>query len=434
MRLSGRIAAAIEIIDDMAVRHRPVSLALRDWGQANRFAGAKDRAAIGNLVYDVVRKRSTHAHAMQSDSGRALVLSVMVRDWGESVEQLNVAFGEDKFAPDAVSTSEQKLLNKKKPLAGASDHVKANLPEWLVPGFKQSFGKNWVVQAGALSNRPPLDMRVNTLKSDTEKVLKSLERFSPVPTNIATNGLRIAPSVRDERTPNVQVDEAFLKGGMEIQDEGSQIVSALCAVVPGSQVLDYCAGAGGKTLALAALMHNKGQLFAHDTDRNRLAPIFDRLKRAGIRNVQVRGPQPGSMDNLVAKMDKVVVDAPCTGTGTWRRHPGAKWRLSEAQLQKRMDEQAKILDKAQEFVVPGGELVYITCSLLPEENRQQIEAFIKRSGCFSPIDIEARWTEIYPKSEQKPLFDGLGATLSPLTTGTDGFYISLLQKKDKITP
>ncbi len=434
MRLSGRIAAAIEVIDDMATRHRPVSLALRDWGQANRFAGSKDRAAIGNLVYDVVRKRSSHAYAMQSDSGRALVLSAMVRDWGQSVEQLNAAFDEDKFAPDAISSSEQKLLNKKKPLAGASNHIKANLPEWLVPAFKKSFGKNWVEQSEALSLRPPLDMRVNTLKSDTKKVQKSLERFSPALTVIAANGLRIAPGVRDERTPNVQVDEAFLKGGMEIQDEGSQIVSALCAPMPGSQVLDYCAGAGGKTLALAALMQNKGQLFAHDTDRNRLAPIFDRLKRAGIRNVQVRGPQPGSMDNLVAKMDKVIVDAPCTGTGTWRRHPGAKWRLSETQLQKRVAEQAEILDKAGEFVVPGGELVYITCSLLPEENHQQVEAFIKRSGIFSPIDIEARWTEIFPKSEQMPLFDGLGATLSPLTTGTDGFYISLLKKKDKSTP
>ncbi|HHG91073.1 MAG TPA: RsmB/NOP family class I SAM-dependent RNA methyltransferase [Devosia sp.] len=434
MRLSGRIAAAMEIIDNMAVRHRPVSLALRDWGQANRFAGSKDRAAIGNLVYDVVRRRASHAHAMQSDSGRALVLSVMVRDWGQSVEQLNAAFAEDKFAPDTISASEQKLLNKKKPLAGASDHIKANLPEWLVPAFKKSFGKNWVEQSEALSLRPPLDMRVNTLKSDTKKVQKSLERFSPALTVIAASGLRIAPSVRDERTPNVQVNEAFLKGGMEIQDEGSQIVSALCAPMPGAQVLDYCAGAGGKTLALAALMQNKGQLFAHDTDRNRLAPIFDRLKRAGVRNVQVRGPQPGSMDNLVAKMDKVVVDAPCTGTGTWRRHPGAKWRLSETQLQKRVGEQAEILDKAGEFVVPGGELVYITCSLLPEENHQQVEAFIKRSRIFFPIDIEARWNEVFPKAKQKPLFDGLGATLSPLTTGTDGFYISLLKKKDKSTP
>jgi 16S rRNA (cytosine967-C5)-methyltransferase len=434
MRLSGRIAAAIEIIDDMAVRRRPVSQALRDWGQANRFAGSKDRNAIGNIVYDVMRKRSSHSFAMQSESGRALVFSVLVRDWGQSVEQLNKAFEEDKFAPAPISADEQKQLEAASPLATAPDHIKGDVPQWLVPAFQQVFSDSWIGEAEALSQRPPLDMRINTLKSNAERVQKSLERFAPEPTEIATNGLRIAAGKRDDRTPNVQVDEAYLKGGMEVQDEGSQIVSALCAPAPGSQVLDYCAGAGGKTLALSALMENKGQLFAHDTDRNRLAPIFDRLKRAGVRNVQVRGPQAGSMDNLVAKMDKVVVDAPCTGTGTWRRHPGAKWRLTQDQLQKRVTEQAGILDKAREFVVPGGELIYITCSLLPEENHQQVEAFIKENGIFSPIDIEARWRQVFPQSNKSPVFDGLGATLSPATTGTDGFYISLLQKKDKSSP
>jgi len=240
--------------------------------------------------------------------------------------------------------------------------------------------------------------------------------------------LRITSGQGDARTPNVQIDEAFQKGWMEIQDQGSQCVASLCAAMPGEQVLDYCAGAGGKTLALAAMMDNKGQLFAHDNDRNRLAPIFDRLKRAGIRNVQVRGPQEGSMENLVSKMDRVIVDAPCTGSGTWRRHPGTKWRLTQEQLEKRRAEQATILAEAANYLVPGGDLIYITCSVIPQENHQQIEAFIEKTGTFTPIDIEARWRQTFPETVRSPIFDGLGATLSPHATGTDGFYISILKK------
>ncbi|MCF6326254.1 MAG: RsmB/NOP family class I SAM-dependent RNA methyltransferase [Devosiaceae bacterium] len=426
MRLSGRIAAAIEIIDGLNERARPVSLALKDWGQANRFAGSKDRAAIGNLVYDVMRKRASHQFSMQSENGRALVLSAIVRDWGIELEELEAAFGSDNFAPEEISPEEKKLLLAKNPLKNAPEHIQANIPEWLIASFEKSFGKNWLEQAQAQSMRPPLDMRVNNLKSSPEKVQKSLERFSPQAMEIAIMGLRILPGEKAERIANISADEAYKKGWVEIQDQGSQIVSALSNAKPGEQVLDFCAGGGGKTLALAAIMENKGQIFAHDSDRNRLAPIFDRLKRAGIRNVQVRSPQEGALDNLVGRMDKVVIDAPCTGTGTWRRHPDSRWRLSPAQLEKRIEEQAQILDEAKKFLRPGGELIYITCSILPEENIKQIESFITKNKEFDSIDMEKRWKDIYPKSSQQPIFDRRGATLSPLSTDTDGFYISIL--------
>lgn len=429
MRLSGRLAAAIEIIDGLEIRRRPVSQALKDWGQANRFAGSKDRAVIGNLVYDVMRKRASHAHVMGANTGRALVLSVIVRDWDETIADLNAAFETDNFAPDPITPEEQKLLGADAPMADAPDHINANIPEWLLPAFEKSFGKKWIKQAEALSNRPPLDMRVNNLKSSPEKAMKHLERFAPTPCEIAPMGLRIKPGVRDSKTPNIQADEAYLKGGLEIQDEGSQIVALLANAQPGQQVLDYCAGAGGKTMALANSMQNKGQIFAYDTDRNRLKPIYDRLKRNGVRNVQVRAPIEGALDNLVGKMDKVIIDAPCTGTGTWRRHPDSKWRLTPEQLEKRVAEQAEILEQAAKYMQPEGEIIYITCSVLPQENTEQIKAFIAKTGLYTPVDMKERWTEIFPDATKKPKFDKFGATLSPASTGTDGFYISILKLK-----
>jgi len=427
MRLSGRIAAAIEIVEGLNNRIRPVSLALKEWGQANRFAGSKDRAAIGNLVYDVMRKRLSHEYSMQSNSGRSLVLSAVIRDWEVSIKELETAFASDNYAPEQISKDEEKLLSAN-PLANAPEHIQANIPKWLEEEFRSSLGKNWLDEASALSERPPLDMRVNSLKTTAEKVTKSLDRFAVEPANIATQGLRIAAGSGPARIANISADEAYLKGLVEIQDQGSQLVSSLSNVKAGEQVLDYCAGAGGKTLALAALMENKGQIFAHDIDRNRLAPIFDRLKRAGVRNVQVRSPQKNALDNLVGKMDKIVVDAPCSGSGTWRRHPDARWRLSEEQLEKRCTEQAQILREAKEFLHPGGELIYITCSLLPKENLQQIEAFIKDNKDFDSIDPKARWSEIFPNAKQQPIFDKRGMTLTPLSVESDGFYISILQK------
>ncbi|VAW23241.1 16S ribosomal RNA m(5)C 967 methyltransferase, partial [hydrothermal vent metagenome] len=376
--------------------------------------------------YDAMRKRASHQFSMQSENGRALALSVIVRDWGIELEELETAFASDNFAPEPISPEEKKLLLSETPLKNAPKHVQANIPEWLMAKFEKSFGKNWPEQAKAQSDRPPLDMRVNILKSSSDKVQKSLKRFSPQPTDIATKGLRILPGVGATRIANISADEAYKKGWVEIQDQGSQIVSALCNAKPGEQVLDFCAGGGGKTLALASWMENKGQIFAHDSDRNRLAPIFDRLKRAGIRNVQVRSPQEGALDNLVGRMDKVLIDAPCTGTGTWRRHPDSRWRLSPAQLEKRVAEQAQILDEAKKFLRPGGELIYITCSVLPEENIEQIESFITKNQDFDSIDMEQRWKDIYPNSSQQPIFDRRGAILSPLSTNSDGFYISVL--------
>ncbi|KKB85793.1 MFS transporter [Devosia limi DSM 17137] len=427
MRLPGRLSAAIQVLTDVETRKRPVSEALKSWGLANRFAGAGDRAAIGNLVYDALRRRASHAFAMGEDSPRALVLAVVLRDWQEDAAALNASFAEDSHAPSKLT--EQEIQHAGSDLASAPDHVRADMPEWLAPSLLRAFGDNWIAEGQAMSGRPSLDLRVNTLKSTRERAMKSLARFSPQETAISPIGITMPAGPRDARTPNVTTDEGYLKGWFEVQDQGSQIVAALSGAKPGEQVLDLCAGAGGKTLALAAAMTNKGQIFAYDSDRSRLAPIYDRLKRNGARNVQVRAPQPDALEDLVGKMDRVVIDAPCTGTGTWRRRPDTKWKLSPELLNQRTGEQAEILENAVRFVKPGGTLVYITCSILPEENDEQIAAF----RVTHPEFTSAAPADLWQAALGQPIPDGVatagsGLALTPRLTGTDGFYCNILTR------
>lgn len=427
MRLPGRIAAAMEVLADMDARKRPASEALRDWGLSHRFAGSGDRAAIGNLVYDVLRRRSSHAYAMDADTPRELVLSVAVRDWGETVDGLTADFAADQHAPEALTAEEAQRLAAADPLKDAPDHIRADVPEWLAPQLQSAFGDQWVGEAQALTTRPPVDLRVNTLKADTARVVKSLRRFDPQAAPIAPLGLRLPAGDRDARTPNVLTDEGYKKGWFEVQDVGSQIVARLAGTAAGEQVLDYCAGAGGKTLAMAAAMNNTGQIFAYDADRSRLAPIYDRLQRAGVRNAQVRAPEPDALAGLEGRMDRVVVDAPCTGTGTWRRRPDAKWRLTEAQLEQRTSEQLEILTRAAAFVRPGGVLVYITCSLLPAENGETIDRFLSDVPGFSRQDGQQVWHDAFADAPPRWVNES-GITLTPATTGTDGFFLAALRR------
>ncbi|WP_108397809.1 RsmB/NOP family class I SAM-dependent RNA methyltransferase [Devosia submarina] len=428
MRLPGRLSAAIEVLTDVETRKRPVSEALKAWGLNNRFAGAGDRAAIGNLVYDALRRRASHAALMGSDSPRALVLAVAVRDWNEEPAALSDSFAADNHAPEPLTDDEQARLVGQLPDTTAG-HNLADVPEWLAPSFERAFADNWIAEGQAMAGRPSLDLRTNTLKAQRERVLKSLARFNPVETAISPLGVTMPAGPRDARTPNVTTDEGYLKGWFEVQDQGSQIVALLAAAKGGEQVLDLCAGAGGKTLALAAAMGNKGQIFAFDSDRNRLAPIYDRLKRNGARNVQVRAPEPGALDDLAGKMDRVLIDAPCTGTGTWRRRPDTKWKLSPELLAQRASEQAAILDDAVRFLKPGGTLVYITCSILPEENDDQIAAFLDRHPDFASIPPSELWQSAFG-TEPPPqvLTRQSGVSLTPRLTQTDGFYFNAMRR------
>ena len=427
MKPAGRLQAAIEILGEVVERHRPASQALADWGKAHRFAGSGDRAAIGNLVYDALRHRSSLAWRLEGDTPRNLALGVAVFVWGEGAQSLANSFKDDRHAPDALSDAEISLLEKSD-LNDAPEWVQAEIPEWLEEALRENFDEDFVAEGQALAQRPPVDFRVNTLKSNRDKVMRALKRFSLEPTKLAPNGLRLAPSAGSSRVPNIQPEAPYQKGWIEVQDEGSQVCSALIFAQPGEQVLDYCAGAGGKTLALAAAMENKGQIFAYDSDRSRLAPIYDRLKKAGTRNVQVRGPND-DLDDLEGKMDRVIVDAPCSGSGVWRRRPDTKWRLTSDALEKRLEEQRQVLSEASRFVRPGGYLCYITCSVLARENEGQVYAFVEENEAFELLSAGEVWEDLFSHSQLKPWSsDDCTVTLTPASTKTDGFFFAVLER------
>ncbi|MEM9471040.1 MAG: RsmB/NOP family class I SAM-dependent RNA methyltransferase [Pseudomonadota bacterium] len=429
MHLSGRLAAAIEVIADVTDRHRPVNAALSDWGRAHRFAGSGDRAAIGNIVYDTIRQRSVLASIMGSDAPRALVLACAVRLMNITVTDL-AELCVSKHGPGELTEEETAALSRDA-ATDAESHIRANVPEWLMPSFVRAFGDDAVRQGQALSVRAPVDIRANSLKTTREKLLNQLSKFNALEAPLAPDGIRIEVPDGLKRTPNLEAEPAFQRGAFEIQDAASQVAAHLCAVQAGHQVADICAGAGGKTLALAAAMGNKGQIHAWDADRNRLKPIIARLNRAGAHNVQViPADEPERLDELTGRMDRVLVDAPCSGSGSWRRKPDAKWRLTRESLANRGDDQRAVLARAAPLVKPGGRLVYVTCSLLPEENIDQIEAFLASNPDFSIIPHADVWSQCLP-GDAPASSDGSTDTLllSPADHEVDGFFIAVMQRQ-----
>lgn len=429
MRPGARIAAAIEVLEAILNRYQPVAIALTDWGKAHRFAGSGDRNAIGGLVYDALRRRASLAWALGEDSPRALAIGAAPSALGLSADAVIEACNGSEHAPPPLSDTERAGLTRD--MGEAPDAVRADIPEWLWPSFSAQFGGNAVAEGEAMARRAPADLRVNTLKSTPEKVLKALLPFGASPCPVSPVGVRVPAPAGAQRTPNLQAEAAFQAGWFEIQDEGSQIAALLSGAGPRKQVLDLCAGAGGKTLALAALMQNTGQLYAYDADRYQLKPIFERIKRAGVRNVQVlRAGDEAALEALGPRFDVVLADAPCTGTGTWRRRPDAKWRLKPEALTARQAEQRSVLARAASLVKPGGRLVYVTCSILPEENVEQVAAFLKTHGDFQAVPIGDAWAAAGLPGEAPPSADGRSDSLllTPARHGTDGFFISVLTR------
>src|SRR5450755_1180179 len=322
MTPAARLSAAIELIEAIDTQRIPAAKALKEWGTAHRYAGSGDRAAISGLIWDVLRRQASSAWIMDEGTARARALGMLKLERGLDVEAIAALCDGGRFAPATLTEAERAALTSRS-LADAPAHIAGDYPEWLDRYLSQVFGDDRVAEATAMASRAPLDLRVNTLKAKREKVLASTAHLGTKPTPWSPIGLRIDLGA-DARNPGIHAEEDFIKGAIEVQDEGSQLAALLSAAKPGEQVIDLCAGAGGKTLALAAVMGNKGQIFATDSDRARLAPIFGR-------------------------MDRVLVDAPCTGSGTWRRHPDAKWRLTPQSLADRVGQQSALLDNAAEF-------------------------------------------------------------------------------------
>src|SRR5580704_15382220 len=376
MTPAARLSAAIELIQTIDDQRVPAAQALKEWGTAHRFAGSGDRAAIAGLVWDVLRRRASSAWIMGEDTPRARLLGMLHLERKLDADAISAFCDGSRFAPSALTEAERSALTSNT-LAKAPPPIAGDYPDWLDPYLAQVFGEDRVAEAAAMASRAPLDLRVNTLKGKREKVLASLAHLGARETPWSPLGLRIELGA-DARNPGIHAEEAFIKGALEVQDEGSQLAALLAAAKPGEQVIDLCAGAGGKTLALAAMMQGKGRLIATDSDKRQLAPIHERLSRAGIHNCDVRTPkgEGDALSDIRASADLVMIDAPCTGTGTWRRNPDAKWRMRPGALEIRLKEQAEVLDRAVRLVKAGGRIAYITCSVLVPENGEQVRALL----------------------------------------------------------
>jgi 16S rRNA (cytosine967-C5)-methyltransferase len=431
MTPAARLSAAIELIDTIDTQRVPAAKALKEWGTAHRYAGSGDRAAISGLIWDVLRRRASSAWLMDEDTPRARLLGMLKLERGMDAEAIAALCDGSRFAPEPLTERERSALTSRS-TADAPPHIAGDYPEWLDGYLAQVFGEERVAEVTAMASRAPLDLRVNTLKAKREKMLQSLAHLGVQPTPWSPMGLRIELGA-DARNPGIHAEEDFIKGAIELQDEGSQLAALLSGAKPGEQVIDLCAGAGGKTLALAAMMQGKGRLIATDHDKRQLAPIYERLSRAGVHNADVRTPK-GEADTLVdikASADLVVIDAPCTGTGTWRRNPDAKWRMRPGALEVRLKDQVSVLDRAASLVKPGGRIAYITCSVLPPENTAQVAAFVARHPEFAVVPPGEFVSVLWDKAEDftaATLQFPEGLLMTPRRTGTDGFFVSILRR------
>ena len=397
MRDGGKVQAAIEVLRDVLERRTPVKEAVRDWGKKSRFAGARDRAWISGLVVDALRRKNSIEFAMEATGPRVLALGALKHAWGWDVRKIEEALKDEHAPPPLQGKERENLLMAPNPVA--PPHVQGDFPEWLTPNMLRAFGQDAVPEGMAMAARAPIDLRVNTLKSDPEKAGRALEGVKAKAMPELVNGFRIPAADSVERGESVEAIPAYSKGWVEVQDMGSQIAAAASCAAPGEQVLDYCAGGGGKTLALAAAMQGEGRLMAWDANPRRMADLPERARRAGA---TVRILTDAERAALRPICDLVLVDAPCSGTGAWRRKPDSKWRLTVPLLASFPPLQDGILDAAAAKVRPGGALVYATCSLLLRENEARARAFLER---------HPGWT---PESARR---------LSPLDGG-DGFFFA----------
>ncbi|KQP51828.1 RsmB/NOP family class I SAM-dependent RNA methyltransferase [Methylobacterium sp. Leaf108] len=423
-----RLSAAIDILADIADRRRPAADALKDWGLGHRFAGSGDRAAIASLVYDALRRRASAAWIMGADTPRAVVAGMLRLQYGLAEPTIAGLFSGERFAPPPLTTDERRALTEGS-LAEAPPAIAGDVPEWVLPALADVFGDALRDELRALGRRAPLDIRINTLQRSREEALAGLSHLAAQPTPHAPHGLRI-PLGEDGRGPALHVEPEFLDGWYEIQDEGSQLAGLLCGARAGETVVDLCAGGGGKTLALAAAMGNAGRLIASDDDPRRLAPIHERLRRSGA-VAEVRTPRAGRaradvLGDLDGEVDRVLVDAPCTGSGTWRRNPDAKWRVRPGALAARLQDQAGVLDRAARLVRPGGRITYVTCSLFPAENDGAVAGFLGRhDDAFAVVPAAGIAGDALRPAVRLTTF---GLQMSPGLTGTDGFYVATLER------
>jgi 16S rRNA (cytosine967-C5)-methyltransferase len=424
---SARIAAAIDLLEVIeGAPKRPADAVANDFFRMRRYIGSGDRRAVSERVWTILRARRRLGWWLGDapKSARLLVAaSLLLEGWSKSGVQQSFSGGQ--FAAAPLDRPELGILAKIEDHTidhpTMPDAVRLEIPDWLLPRLAARFGSSLPAEMAALSQPAALDMRVNLLKGDRDQAKAALaaEGWEAESTKISPWGLRI-----DGRRP-VTSGPAFQSGLIEIQDEGSQLVAAMVGAAPGMRVVDWCAGAGGKTLALAGVMENRGQIVACDVSAPRLDGAVRRLRRAGVHNVERHLVEAGDkwLKRRAGTFDRVLIDAPCTGTGTWRRNPDARLRLKESDLGELLPKQASILDAAQTLVRKGGRLVYATCSLLEEENEAQVTSFLLRHADFAVVPLVRAWPLDHP-----PPNSGDFLSLTPASHGTDGFFTAVLER------
>ena len=425
MTPAARVKSAIDILEALLPSAKPADRFLNEWARANRYAGSKDRHAIFEMVYCVLRRRAEFAFASGHEDARSLVLAALKLEDAHTLEQADALFAGDKYSAEALSEDERAAYARGAGDVPAPDWVRGNFPQWLEGALRDSL-RDVLGEMRALSVRAPLDLRVNRLKGTREKALAALaeENITAMASPLSPDGIRITGRAR------ITGAAAFTRGLVEIQDEGSQLAALLVCAQPGQQVIDLCAGGGGKSLAIAAQMQNRGQIYALDAIPGRLKAMPERVSRAGAHNIQIIAGAAPVLPELKGRAHRVVLDAPCSGTGAWRRNPDAKWRLTPEALTKHMAAQDSVLRQGADLTAPDGRLIYITCSLLACENRERIAAFLRDDARFTPIPAAALWAE--GVGTQPPDFIAPGATdivLTPLRSGTDGFYVCALERR-----
>jgi 16S rRNA (cytosine967-C5)-methyltransferase len=427
---AARLAAAIELLAEVdSFPRRPADSVANDFFRARRFIGSGDRRAISERSWRILRSRRRLTwwleRAGTAPTPRMLVAaSLLLEGWTLPGVQQSYSGGQYGPAPMLAQESEAgaQLAGHTLDHPQMPDVVRLELPDWLLPHVTARFGEALVPEFLAMDEEAPLDLRVNLLRGTREQAQAALRQEGIVsePTPISPWGLRI------EGRRAVTTGAAFQSGLVEIQDEGSQLVAALVGAGPQMRVADWCAGAGGKTLAMAMTMENHGHIVACDVHDKRLEGAVRRLRRAGVHNVERHLIAPGDKwaKRRAGTFDRVLVDAPCTGTGTWRRNPDARTRLRPIDLQELLPKQAAILDDASRLVRAGGRLVFATCSLLLEENEAQVEAFVARHPEFTIVPLDRAWT-----LPSKPPGSGPFLSLTPRTHGTDGFFGAVLERR-----
>lgn len=429
MQAPAQLQATIELLDEIFETRYPADRTMASYFKQRRYIGSKDKAVISEYFYTILRNRLSFSFLLEQAhlpvNSRRLA-AVLIKFLGLPI---NDYFTGEGHAPVNLSSSDSSVLNEIniEDIHNAPLNVQLNVPQWIAEKLETSLSDQYEIEMRATNLQATTDIRVNTLKSTRKQVdhfLKKNQLFAES-TPLSPWGLRF------DRRVALFATDAFKQGWFDIQDEGSQLLALVSDVKAGQKVVDFCAGAGGKTLALAAMMSNKGTIYACDVHSKRLEQLTIRAKRAGVHNVRTH-VLSSEHDKWVKKhrelADVVLIDAPCSGTGTWRRSPDSRWNLTEQGLNNLIALQSSILDSAKRLVKPGGTLLYATCSLLEDENENQISSFLNKNNDFYALP------DYFSKQEEwgrKVYIDEHQMRTYPAKTGTDGFFVAAMSRKPK---